>query len=143
LARPSLHICAMATQSRRADGCSSAHSRHTSALLPDVRSPHSECNFANKSVFAPVQANFPVLLGDHLFDDTATNSPSRRFLHGWTARLSSVDTIDRRPLATIPGRLGRWAWTKHRTSRRWSPTRATLPQLPERRLVLTEFAVRL
>src|SRR5258708_20148862 len=87
LARPSLHICAMAAQSRRADGCSSAHSRHTSALLPDVRSPHSECNFANKSVFAPVQANFPVLLGDHLFDDTATTSLSPRSLHAWTARL--------------------------------------------------------
>ena len=39
LARPSLHICAMAAQSRRADGCSSAHSRRMSALLPDVRSP--------------------------------------------------------------------------------------------------------
>ncbi|WGS19152.1 MULTISPECIES: hypothetical protein [unclassified Bradyrhizobium] len=39
LARPSLHISAMAGQSRRADGCSSVRSRHTSALLPDVRSP--------------------------------------------------------------------------------------------------------
>lgn len=39
LARLSLHICAMAAQSRRADGCSSAHSRHTSVLLPDARSP--------------------------------------------------------------------------------------------------------
>jgi integrase len=39
LARPSLHICAVAAQSRRADGCSFAHSRRTSGLLPDVRSP--------------------------------------------------------------------------------------------------------
>ncbi|TYO66822.1 hypothetical protein FXV83_09305 [Bradyrhizobium hipponense] len=39
LARPSLHISAVAAQSRRADGCSSAHSRRTSGLLPDVRSP--------------------------------------------------------------------------------------------------------
>jgi hypothetical protein len=29
---------------------------------------------------------------------------------------------------TIPSGLGRWAWTKHRTSRRWSLTRATLPE---------------
>ncbi|WP_247776634.1 tyrosine-type recombinase/integrase [Bradyrhizobium sp. CW1] len=36
LARLSLHVCAMAAQSRRADGRSSAHSRHTSALLPDA-----------------------------------------------------------------------------------------------------------
>jgi len=35
--RPSLHICAIAAQSRRADGCASA--RHASGLLPDVRSP--------------------------------------------------------------------------------------------------------
>jgi predicted ATPase len=34
-------------------------------------------------------------------------------------------------------------WTKHRTSRRWSPTRATLSQLPERRLAPTRFAVHL
>ncbi|MCK1717472.1 transposase [Bradyrhizobium sp. 141] len=39
LARPSLHICAVAAQSLRSDGCSSAHSRRTSGLLPDVRSP--------------------------------------------------------------------------------------------------------
>ncbi|MGF6313600.1 integrase [Bradyrhizobium sp. i1.8.4] len=38
-ARPLLHICAMSTQSRRADGGSSVRSRRTSALLPDVRSP--------------------------------------------------------------------------------------------------------
>jgi integrase len=38
LARPLLHICAMAAQGRRAGGCSSARSRRMLALLPDVRS---------------------------------------------------------------------------------------------------------
>jgi hypothetical protein len=36
---------------------------------------HPDCNFANKPVIAPVKANFSLLLGDHLFDDTTTNSP--------------------------------------------------------------------
>jgi hypothetical protein len=44
-------------------------------------------DFANKPVFAPVKANFPLLLDDHLFDDTATKSLSRRFVRDWTARL--------------------------------------------------------
>ena len=48
---------------------------------------HRQCNFANKPVFAPVKANFPLLLDDHLFDDTATESLSRRFLRDWTTRL--------------------------------------------------------
>jgi hypothetical protein len=48
---------------------------------------HPECNFANKSVFAPVKANFPLLLDDHLFDDTATDTLSRTFLRDWTTRL--------------------------------------------------------
>jgi hypothetical protein len=48
---------------------------------------HRERNFANKPVFAPVKANFPLLLDDHLFDDTTTESLSRRFLRGWTTRL--------------------------------------------------------
>ncbi|WP_407121268.1 hypothetical protein [Bradyrhizobium sp. STM 3561] len=38
LAWPSLHICGVAAQSRRADGCSSAHSRRTSGLFR-MRSP--------------------------------------------------------------------------------------------------------
>jgi hypothetical protein len=48
---------------------------------------HPEYNFANKPVIAPVKANFSLLLGDHLFDDTTTNSLSLGFLHGWTIRL--------------------------------------------------------
>jgi catechol 2,3-dioxygenase-like lactoylglutathione lyase family enzyme len=48
---------------------------------------HLKCNFANKSIFPPVKANLPFLLDDHLFDDTAADSLSRRFLRGWTIRL--------------------------------------------------------
>ena len=50
-------------------------------------SSHRKCNFANKPVIAPVKANLSLLLGDHLFDDTATKSRSRRFLRDWTTRL--------------------------------------------------------
>ena len=50
-------------------------------------SSHRKCNFANKPVIAPVKANFPLLLDDHLFDDTATESLLRRFLRDWTTRL--------------------------------------------------------
>jgi len=50
-------------------------------------SSHRKCNFANKSVVAPVKANVPLLLDDHLLDQNTTESLSRRFLRGWTTRL--------------------------------------------------------
>ena len=56
-------------------------------LLVFIVISHLKCNFANKSVFAPVKANFPFLLDDHLFDDAATDSLSRRFLRDWATRL--------------------------------------------------------
>jgi hypothetical protein len=48
---------------------------------------HRQRNFADKPVFAPVKANFPLLLGNHLFDDAGTESRSRGFLRDWTTRL--------------------------------------------------------
>jgi hypothetical protein len=39
---------------------------------------HRERNFANKSIFAPVKANLPLLLDDHLFDDTCASKFLRR-----------------------------------------------------------------
>jgi hypothetical protein len=40
-------------------------------------------DFANKPVLAPVKANVSLLLDDHLFDDTPTETLSRRFVRDW------------------------------------------------------------
>src|SRR5579871_4682278 len=51
-----------------------------------------ERHFADKSIFAPVKADFPLKLGNHSFNDTGANAISRGFLHGWTTPLCPEQT---------------------------------------------------
>jgi hypothetical protein len=111
-----------------------------SALCRQLRtSSHRQRNFADKAFFAPVKANLPLLLDNHLFDDTGAETPFVQV----PARLdhpspSSIAVMNRQRV-TIPSGRGRQAWTKRRISLHWSLIHATLPQLPVRRLALIGF----
>src|SRR6478672_11791994 len=61
--------------------------RHVRFVPTAQTASHRQRNFADKPFFAPVKANFPLLLGNHLFDDTGAESRSCRFLRDWTTRL--------------------------------------------------------